>query len=163
MHKMFRCRQYLRCADAKRQGTECTMGRSMTVTTHDSCPWESEPLLWSDDMDDSLTRVVQSKVRESKGLQAEAMSGGNWSQYTSHFDIVLQGNALIPAVGFIDERRSVGESRAIVGWNVVIYCCQRTVRASHTSPSCSKTLKCLWRCHLNNHSQRQSRRRGIVK
>jgi hypothetical protein len=58
----------------------------MTIAADDGCARESEALLWSDDVDNALSLVAESKVCQAK-----------------LFDVGLEGLALRPAVGLVNE------------------------------------------------------------
>lgn len=92
------------CPDAKGQGSESTMRRSMAVAANDCSAGQSETLLRTDDMHNALSLVSHAKVREVELL-----------------NIVFESDALRARVGFLDEAGDIFE--------VVAGCCRDILKS----------------------------------
>ena len=73
-------------ADAKGERAKGTVGGSVAVTTYDGRSWESEALLRSDNVDDTLAVIIEAKECEIEVL-----------------DVLLKGDTLCSRVGVLDE------------------------------------------------------------
>jgi hypothetical protein len=61
--------------DTESEGTKGTVRRGMTVTTNNSCSRESEALLWTNDMNDTLALIPHSKICETEILHVLFQGG----------------------------------------------------------------------------------------
>jgi hypothetical protein len=77
-------------SNAKGKRPKGAMCRCMTVAAHNSGSWQSEALLWANDVNNSLSIII-----ETKEGQIEVA------------DIVVEGSTLCPGVGFFDEALDV--------------------------------------------------------
>lgn len=77
-------------SNAKGERTESAVCGRMAVTTHDRGSGQSEALLWPNNVDDSLSVIV-----EAKKCQVEVA------------DIVVKGSTLRPRIGLFDEALDV--------------------------------------------------------
>jgi hypothetical protein len=65
------------CTNAESQGAKGTVGRGVAITTDNSGAWQSEALLGTNDVDNTLALVPKTEVRDAEV-----------------FDIILEGHAL---------------------------------------------------------------------
>ena len=121
---------HLRGPDAERQGAESSVSRSVTVAADYGGAGEGEPLLWPDDVHDSLASVVEAEVAKAEVLAQESEERARAAS-GQHLDGALEGCALCSAVSFLDEAREVGEIRAVIGRYVVVQGCQCAIRTAH--------------------------------
>lgn len=76
----------LRSTNAECKSTECTVCGGVGVTAYDGSSWKGEALFRTDDMDDTLTLVAETKVGKAESLY-----------------IIFEGEALYARVSFFDE------------------------------------------------------------
>lgn len=89
--------------DTEGEGSEGTVGGGVAVTTNDGSSGQSEALLGTDDVDDTLALVAHTEVGEAEGL-----------------DILLEGSTLETRVVLLDEVGSVLEVLAGGGGDVLL-------------------------------------------
>ncbi len=53
-------------ANSKGESTKSSMSGCMAVSANKSCPGEGKALFWTNDVDNSLSLVIQAKVCEAK-------------------------------------------------------------------------------------------------
>ena len=118
----------LRGTDTESESAESTVGGSVRVATDDGCSRESETLFGTDDVHDTLSRVVHTKVGEAELL-----------------DVVFEGSALGARVLFLDERGDGFEVVSLGRRYVVIDGGKGAIGSPDLSASVSQALKCLRR------------------
>ena len=93
---------HLTGANSKGKSTKSPMCRSVTVSTDNGTSWKCESLFRPDDMDDTLSTVVEAKVAQAKLL-----------------DIVFEGQTLDSRVCLFDKRLYAFEMLAGFCWDVL--------------------------------------------
>jgi hypothetical protein len=89
--------------DTEGEGSEGTVGGSVAVTTNNGCSGQSEALLGTDDVDDTLALITHTEVGEAEGL-----------------DILLESGTLETRVVLLDEVGSILEVLAGGGGDVLL-------------------------------------------
>jgi hypothetical protein len=138
-------------ADTEREGAKGTVCGGVAVTADDGGTGEGEPLLGTDDVDDTLTPIFHAEICETEVL-----------------DILFEGGALQTGVGLFNELFDILEVFPRRGGDVlsqlvdsfiqgddkkmrkayVINCDEGAVRPADLAASVLETLECLRGRHL---------------
>ena len=112
-------------ADTKRECTECTVRRCVTVAANNRHTWQSATLLWTDHMHNALTRVTHRVERDLKFF----------SVFAQHFNLFGRN--------FVSNRQV-----NIFCWHIMVFSRHGEVWSTHCAVGKAQAVKCLRACNF---------------